>query len=695
VRSARRAIVGLALLAAAVAVCRAAGAALPATAAITASFALALGLPGLALLRASGLDRRLGVVGSIAVVPVAGLAAWTVPLLAGMLIGLPFSWVAWFTLCAGALCLALLFEPLAMAVDRTALALSAIVAATTVLASRWQPPSLAGDGYFHAGRVRKLLDLPDLSFSGVSAYQDGHVHAGYAFPLLHGVEAAAMLLSGSDASAGFVHLVPGCAALLGVAVFAAGRALGGSTVGYLAAWFVLWDAFARSGGVIDSIEQPSTFVFLLLFPAAVYLIIELVSAPVDRLLTAAVCAAVLTVSLVHPTYALALLAIVAGAVACSRQAWRCLVVASVLTAAVFGAIWFAALRGGTPGPQRPIRAHNYWIVDGHPVALAGDWIIHSRVEALASILLVVPLLVSGRRRWAIAASLEAAALALVALPGVTTLVVATIGNGQPRRLWAGIPWEYLPALALVYVASRMRGARLMAAAAGIAAVSILLGWQGLATAWLTIVTSGSAVVATAVVAIRFARRGSLGGDHDHRAAPAYALLLMLALMAGGFLQDGRHTASVAVHGLRGPTLSHRLTPGLISWMRQHDQAPFPVVMAPLRSGRDDLFTGLAFELIGEADVYAVGLPSSRTRAEARNDPERRRSDVVAFFDPATSEAARLAILDRYNVSYVVVDLKRTGRMATAISRSPFLEPVYRDRAVTARFGQFEVWRVIR
>jgi uncharacterized membrane protein len=149
-----------------------------------------------------------------------------------------------------------------------------------------------------------------------------------------------------------------------------------------------------------------------------------------------------------------------------------------------------------------------------------------------------------------------------------------------------------------------------------------------------------------------------------------------------------------VHGAPPPQLRHRLTAGVIDWMRDHD-APFPVVMAPLRTGPSDRFTGLAFQLIGQADVYAVALPEARTRAEPRSGPVARRRDVSAFFDAAGSDSARQAILDRYGVSYVIVDVARTPGFAQAVAGLPSLSRVYQDAATRPGFGRFEVYQVNR
>jgi hypothetical protein len=695
VRALVRAGIALALLAAAVAACRGAGALLPGAIAAGLGLALAAGLPGVALLRGVGLDARLGALGSLAVLPMAGLAAWVAPLAVALLLGLPFAWILWPTLVVSALVLAL--TP-GIAIDvppRPAALTAAATLAMAAFASRWQPPHLTGDAFFHAGRVRKLLDLPDLSFSGLSAYRDGHVHAGYAFPLLHAVEAAAIDLAGLEPSAGYLYLVAGCAALLPVVVFAAGRSLGGQTVGACAVMFALWDAVGRGDGVLDSIEQPSGFVFMVLFPVAVFLIAELRRSPDDRRVAAAVCGSLLIVALVHPTYALVLLAVLAAAVASTRRGVVVLAAASLQTAVVFGLIWAASLRGAPRGSGKALSSENFWIVSGHGLALTGTWIIQHRVEFLAATLLIVPLLFIRDRRYAFAASMAAGALALAALPGAAALLSEVIGNGQTRRVWGGIPWFYLPALAATLLAARERGRRLAAAALVLAAVSIAVQrWHALWGSGLTVVTSGVAVAATAVLVCRLVRPRAAQLRPVDAAPVVPALVLSVALLAGGLTSAGHAAASTLVHGGTAP-LRHRLTPGLIAWMRDHDSAPFPVVLAPVRAGPSDLFTGIAFQLIGQADVYAVGLPQARTRAEPRSNPVARRRDVATFFDPDGSDAERVRILDRYGVDYVIVDVARTPQFAQAIAGLAQLTRVYEDRGTRPGFGRFEVFQVNR
>jgi hypothetical protein len=693
VRAALRIAGALALLAAAASLARAAGEALPEAAGVAPGFALALGLPGAAALRALRLDDRLGLIGSLAALPVAGLAAWIVPLVAGLTIGVPFEWVMWAVLVSAALVLALLPAQLEWNGRELGLAGAAAVAAA-LLASRWQVPFLSNDALFHAGRVRKLLDLPELSFSGVSAYQDGHVHAGYAIPLLHAVDAAAISLAGLEPSSAYLALTAVSAAMVPIAVFAAGRALGGTAVGLCAALLTAWSAvsLAEGDGVIGGIQQPGSLPFWLLTPIAVYLIAELHRTPDDRRLTVGVVASVFVIAIVHLTYAFVPLAMLAATVVARRRGVVALAWSTGLTAGLLVAIWWTAIHGGTRAEGRALSSHDYWIISGHPVTLAGDWVIHSRVEALVAVALILPLLFVRERRYAFAAALVGGGLALVAVPGVTTVVTEAIGVGQARRLWAGIPLSYLSAIAIVFLAVRFSFPRVVAAAGAIAAASLAVAsWDAFWSGWLTVPMVVVGVGAAAILLVRRVQRMEPELRPADPAAPLLpVMLLTVSLIAGGLLVHGRSVASTIRHGAAAPEMNHRLTPGLIAFMRTHDASPFPVVLTPVKP---DKYIGIAFQLIGQADVYTVAVPEIRTRSEPRNAPLARIDAADRFFDPATSVAERAAILRRYDVRYVIVDEKRTPEKAAVVDRQPGLAVVYADDRSPRGFGRFYVWEV--
>ena len=107
--------------------------------------------------------------------------------------------------------------------------------------------------------------------------------------------------------------------------------------------------------------------------------------------------------------------------------------------------------------------------------------------------------------------------------------------------------------------------------------------------------------------------------------------------------------------------------GVIDYLRAHDGAPFPVVLADLRP---------AYTMSGRASVYVVAVNEGHMRAEPKIDPPRRRADVNRFLDPATSEAVRDEIMRRYDVRYAIV--AEDSPMLGALRADPELRQVYAD-----------------
>ena len=95
----------------AVAAVRAAGSALPAQLAMLPAFALAVVVPGVAVVRVAGLDDRLLPATTLAAIPVLGLAAWIVPLGVALFAGLPLDAALATLLVGAALALALVERP--------------------------------------------------------------------------------------------------------------------------------------------------------------------------------------------------------------------------------------------------------------------------------------------------------------------------------------------------------------------------------------------------------------------------------------------------------------------------------------------------------------------------------------------------------------------------------------------------------
>ena len=104
------------------------------------------------------------------------------------------------------------------------------------------------------------------------------------------------------------------------------------------------------------------------------------------------------------------------------------------------------------------------------------------------------------------------------------------------------------------------------------------------------------------------------------------------------------------------------------FFRDHDH-PIPVVL-----GEEHRL----YELIGDATVYAQALPEARTRAEPKPMLPARRQDELEFFTPGTSDARRAEIIRRWDVDYVMVDLRGQKDVAGEILSDPQLQVVYTD-----------------
>jgi hypothetical protein len=122
------------------------------------------------------------------------------------------------------------------------------------------------------------------------------------------------------------------------------------------------------------------------------------------------------------------------------------------------------------------------------------------------------------------------------------------------------------------------------------------------------------------------------------------------------------------HGPAVSAAQPRLPEPVVGFFRQHDGAPFPVVLAE---------SYIDYQLAGEATVYPMALPLERARGEPRNMPVARKRAVNIALAPGTSPSARAAILDRFHVRYLLVNTRTTPRAVAALSADPGLREVFR------------------
>ena len=709
-----RAPVAIGWVVAALVIARLAGWLLPAELAICIGLAVSMGLPGWALLCVTGLRTRLGAVTSWGVLPLAGLAAWSVPLALGLITGLSFGWVtAAVFVCTAA---ALAMSPLGTWFIRPRREIWLIGGAALLLALaslQWQP-QLMGDALFHAGVIRKLLALPSLSLSSLSPLSHGHPHAGYTFPLLHAVAAGACKLTAIDASTGYPDMVPAFAFMLVPALYAGGRALAGPQVGWLAVVLAIWDVMSRNE--LGLLNQPGFFTFLVAIPASTALMVEVARDPDDRLVAWATVASAVLVAILHPTYAIPYVALLVALVIVQRRAWRVLAGAIVGTALVVAFIWLVAIRGGHRAATVPLTSDEFMIWHGHVISLSGKQVLQHRMGFLVA-LVTAPLLLMRCRRLVVPGALFAGSLALVSLPGMGALLTQLIGVGQASRLWEAIPWEAVTGIAIVRgrrplarLADRRRRRGGVGRLAPPGVLRLVVGRchanggrmsdPGLVLERRRLLVHqpagrrdgrlGRRRPASAAAPARPADSTGDGAGKRPRRLPA-------AGRAGGRAMGRLRRTSGQRRSARRPPAAP-LQPDVAAAGRV---PPRPRQLPPGRAG--------PVEVDRRRLVHRNRLPAGRpdrrlcrrdhpphTRANPLDNPEARRMAVTLFLDPTTREPTRRAILQRYGVNYVVIDLKTTSpRTVAALRADPTLRAVHLDPPTPPDEGRFLVFQSLR
>src|SRR5206468_4111634 len=151
----------------------------------------------------------------------------------------------------------------------------------------------------------------------------------------------------------FVDLAPLCglAAILGIGAMASALT-GWRVAAYLAAVPAAWDLCTLINGLIMQINQPPPFAFFVLTPAVILVFMAALRGVLLGAYGAA--AVVMVIALVHPTYAIPCLAIMAGITAWSwrahlavaRSAVVALAVSTAAASVIAAWIWWVAIRGG-------------------------------------------------------------------------------------------------------------------------------------------------------------------------------------------------------------------------------------------------------------------------------------------------------------------------------------------------------------
>ena len=465
---------------------------------------------------------------------------------------------------------------------------------------------VTGDGLFHEGRVRKLVDFNTLHLRTVDEFKDGGLHPGYAFPLWHELLALVSWFSGVDPGVVVLH-EPSLLAPIALAVtWEAGLAVFGSPwagVSLVVLSLAVFCFGPGHGGAYGVLSLPATASRQLLVPAAIALFFW--SRP------AALAAVFGAIALAHPTYAVFLLVPLTAFVLLRAREWRTW--APLLAAAVVPTglvlLWLRPIVDETvshdPGPGERLRGLQHYgdqlvVRDEHHFRLAAEVFGRSGAVAVASLLLLPLAGLALRRRWA--AFALAGSLSILLLTEVPWLFVHfsdVVSLSQARRVAGFAPLLFALAGALALLARSV----LVLPAALVAGIVLQILWPGdfeyglrnggpAAATWIALAGGAIALVAGTV------RRPELREHHALGAAAAACFVL-----------------PVFAHGLWHWTPRFQADPLALSPRVVHRlRTVVPkgsVVLAPVQA---------SYRVAAQAPVYVVAAPVTHVANTRPNDP---------------------------------------------------------------------------
>jgi hypothetical protein len=523
-----------------------------------------------------------------------------------------------------------------------------------------------GDGLFHLARIRKLVELDDLSLDAVGEFEDSSLHPGYAFPLWHGFVALVARISGEDPEQVVRHLPSVLAVLAVVVAYEVGWALfrRAWAAGAVAGAQVGLVCFAPGhGGSYPLLALPATSSAQLLVPAALALALTALRAP-SRTRLASAGAGGFVLAVVHPTYAIFLWVPFAGFLAV-RVLWTredvrrgLAVLAALVVPASLFMLWLLPVVTDTasvsPDREEVLRAFEQYrgqldVRSETSYSLAADVFTRRGAIPVAALLLIPFAALASRRRWAafvVGGSLAVFAVMLV--PLLFTTLSDLVSISQARRAAGFLPYAFAFAGGLG-VLSRFAGPLLppLALAAGIVLQIVVPGdfdylldepgpvW----VAWFGVV---GALVALVVGLVR--RKPPF-----EAAAALAAAAFLLPVVVAGFWSWNVPDARAAA-----------LSPGLVEAVRTN--VPKGSVVY---SDQDT-----SYRLAALAPVYVAVAPPGHVANTEQNRPFERADDARVFL-----RTGDLAIPRRYSAGYLVVDRTRTRRTFD-------LEELYRDERFT-------------
>jgi hypothetical protein len=493
--------------------------------------------------------------------------------------------------------------------------------------------AVVGDGLFHEGRVRKLLQLGDLHLRTVDEFKDGGLHPGYAFPLWHGLDALVAWFSGLDPGVVMRHESSLLTPIALAVAYEAGEAVFSSRFAGFSVAVAQVSIFCFGpghGGSWTALSQPGSASRQLLVPAAIALFFRRELVP-----TAVVFGAL---ALVHPTYAVFLL-IPLLPLLLVRE-WRPYAAAVVPVAAVL--VWLRPLldETNTHNPTHSQRVNDLAqyrdqlvIENTHHFRLAPEVFGRSGAVAVAALVLLPLCALAWRRRFApfvVGGSLLV--LCLMEVPWLFVHFSDAASLSQSRRAAGFLPFPFVFAAGLALAVRRLW----LAPAALAAGIALQLAWPGdfgyglrhggpAAATWIALF-GGAAVLLVAVL-----------------------LRLELAPRFGpGAFGAALFTLPVLVHGAFHWTPATRTDPNALSPRLVHNlRTKVPkgaVVLAPIET---------SYEISAVAPVYVVAAPLTHVANTTANHA-RERYDAVKHWVLTNDRA----VARRYAATWAV----RSGRL---------------------------------
>ena len=511
---------------------------------------------------------------------------------------------------------------------------------------------IAGDAFFHLGRVRKLDELGNLRIRSVDEFADGGLHPGYAFPIWHAFLALVSKVAGVDPTQVMLHEPSAMAPVALAVLFEAGLALFRSValgICVLAASVSAAALAPGHGGSFTLLAQPGTVDRYVLVPAAVTLFFLFLRHP-GVSLGLSLAAIGLLVLLVHASTAVFLGIPLVGFLVVRALLARIDVRSTpVALAAIFipaGAAlaWLLPLVGETashePGQAELRRSLTRYAdelrVDSlHHYALRPEVVSRSGAVAVAALAIVPLAALAARQRWAAFVLGGTLAVLGIELPvWIFPHFADAVSISQARRAAGFVPFPFALAGGAA-VLTRMTGPLVLPLALG-AGIALQLAYPGDFGPGLR---EGGPAAATWIAAI-----GGL-------AALGVGLLLPRRLERRSWLVAAAvalFCVPVAVHGFRHWDPSEKrdlyaLTPGLLHSLRT-DVPKRSIVFSDLET---------SYRISAFAPVYVAAAPPAHVADTKANHPYARRLSVLRYFGTGNE-----AILRRYRATWLVVDHSR-------------------------------------